>query len=77
MTNKTEIIEDELKEMAIGELRVQLEEYLHGLVICDDISRDEEEDILDDFDDWSENAVYGDVYQYDDIDYTLEEPKDI
>lgn len=62
---------DKIRETAIEELREQLEEYLHGLVICDDITRDEESDVLDNFDNWAKDAEYGDTYCYDGIDYTL------
>lgn len=77
MTNTMKINEEELKEIAVEELRAQLEEYLHGLVICDDITRDDEEDVLDNFDNWAKEANYCDIYQYDDIDYTLEKPNDL
>lgn len=40
-------INDDLKEKLIEELRDSLEDDLHGYVICDYLSRDEAEDILD------------------------------
>ena len=53
------------------ELRNELEEYLNGLRICDDISRNEQYSILDDFDQWCKTATIGDTYYYDDNEYTL------
>ena len=47
---------------------------LHGYVICDYLSRDEAEAILDSFDKWAENANWGDDYVYDGNHYTLEHP---
>ena len=55
----------------ISELRDSLEEYLHGLVICDYISRDEEDEVLNDFDSWAQTANIGDTYYYDDNSYTV------
>lgn len=70
-------INDDLKEKLIEELRDSLKDDLHGYVICDYLSRDEAEDILDDFDEWAENADWGDDYVYDENYYTLERPEDI
>lgn len=70
-------INDDLKEKLIEELRDSLEDDLHGYVICDYLLRDETEDILDDFDEWAENADWGDDYVYDENYYTLERPEDI
>lgn len=61
-----------LKDEIIEELREQLEEYLQGLVVCDDITREEQGEVLDDFDNWAETAEYGDTYYYDDEEYTIE-----
>ena len=55
----------------ISELRDSLEEYLHGLVICDYISRSEENEVLDDFDFWAQTADIGDTYYYDNDSYTV------
>ena len=55
----------------IEELREELEEYLHGLVICDYITKEDENEVLDDFDNWAEKASPGDTYYYDGESYTL------
>lgn len=70
-------INDNLKEELIGELHGRLEDDLHGYVICDYLSRDEAEDILDSFDQWAKNADWGDDYVYNENHYTLERPEDI
>lgn len=70
-------INDNLKEELIGELHGRLEDDLHGYVICDYLSRDEAEDILDSFDQWAENVDWGDDYVYNENHYTLERPEDI
>lgn len=57
-------------------LRDELDEYLHGLCICDYITRNEQSDVLDDFDAWVETAKIGDTYFYDGDEYTLEEDED-
>lgn len=59
-----------------NELHDELEEYLNGLRICDDITRNEQEEILDDFDKWCETAQIGDTYCYDGQRYTLAEADD-
>ena len=64
--NKEDIMTNE------DELRDELEEYLNGLCICDCITRNEQSDILDDFDTWTETAKIGDTYFYDGNEYTLE-----
>lgn len=58
------------------ELRNNLDEYLNGLRICDHITRDEQNGILDDFDAWCETAKIGDTYVYDEQRYTLAESHD-
>lgn len=73
--SKTNIVDDnDLKEEIIGKLYGKLEDDLHGYVICDYLSRDEAEDILDSFDKWAENANWSDDYVYDGNHYTLEHP---
>ena len=67
-----ELTENELKEMKIEDLQMELEEYLDGLVICDDITRKERSEVLEDFCEWAKTAQYGDVYTYDDEMYELE-----
>ena len=57
-------------------LREELEEYLYGLVINDDISRDVEAEILDNFDKWYETAELGDSYLYDGNEYKLDVSED-
>ena len=72
---KTNIVNDnDLKEEIIGKLYGKLEDDLHGYVICDYLSRDEAEAILDSFDKWAENTNWGDDYVYDGNHYTLEHP---
>ena len=76
--NKTNIVnDDDLKEEIIGKLYGKLEDDLHGYVICDYLSRDEAEDVLNSFDKWAENANWGDDYVYDGNHYTLERPEDL
>lgn len=58
------------------ELRDDLNEYLNGLRICDYITRDEQERVLDDFDSWCKTAKIGDTYLYDGQQYTLAESQD-
>ncbi len=58
------------------DLREELEEYLQGLVICDDISKDDKYEILDDFDNWCVTAKDGDTYYYDAMEFTLEVEED-
>lgn len=65
----------ELKEEIIEELRCNLEEDLHGYVICDYLSRDDADNILESFDEWDETADWGDDYVYDENYYTLEYPE--
>lgn len=65
----------ELKEEIIEELRCNLEEDLHGYVICDYLSRDDADNILESFDEWAETADWGDDYVYDENYYTLEYPE--
>jgi hypothetical protein len=65
----------ELKEELLEELRCDLEEDLHGYVICDYLSRDDVDDILDSFDRWAETAGWGDNYVYDGKSYTLKYPE--
>lgn len=55
--------------MKIYQLREELEEYLDGMRICDDITRKEESEILDDFDEWAKTAQNGDIYFYDGLRY--------
>lgn len=59
------------KEEIIKKLKEELDEYLHGLVICDYITRNEQSEILNDFDNWSSTAEYGDTYYHDGREYTL------
>lgn len=65
----------ELKEELLEDLRCDLEEDLHGYVICDYLSRDNVDDILENFDQWTENANWGDNYVYDGKSYTLKYPE--
>lgn len=65
----------ELKEEIIEELRCNLEEDLHGYVICNYLSRDDADNILESFDEWAETADWGDDYVYDENYYTLEYPE--
>jgi hypothetical protein len=58
------------------ELRNSLDEYLNGLRICDYITRDEQERVLDDFDTWCKTTKIGDTYFYDEQQYTLAESHD-
>lgn len=67
--------DEELKEEIIKELRCNLEEDLHGYVICDYLSRDDVDNILESFDEWAETADWGDDYVYDENYYTLEYPE--
>lgn len=64
----------ELKEEKVAEAREELEEYLHGLVICDEISRKEMNAVLDDFDRWCEEKLIPrtDSYFYDDETFDIE-----
>jgi len=55
----------------IYELKDELEEYLNGLRICDYITRPEQYEILDDFDEWASTATIGDTYYYDGNSYTI------
>ena len=46
------------------ELRCKLEDDLHVYVICDRLSKDDVENILDNFDKWVKTADWGDCYTY-------------
>ncbi len=59
------------REDLICHLRHQFEDYLNGLRIMDDISRDEEGELLEDFDRWADSAQAGESYYYDAQVYTL------
>ena len=50
----------------IEETREELEEYLHGLVICDYITRKEQAAVLRNFDKWSKSPAQmeADKYKY-------------
>lgn len=65
-----------LKNEASEELRCKLEDDLHVYVICDRLSRDDVDNILDNFDKWVETADWGDSYAYGLENYTLENPED-
>ena len=64
----------ELKEEKVSETRAQLEDYLNGLVICDDISRKEMDDVLDDFNQWCDEKLIPrtDSYFYDGETFDIE-----
>ena len=66
----------ELKNEATEELRCKLEDDLHVYVICDRLSKDDVENILDNFDKWVKTADWGDCYTYGLENYTLENPED-
>ena len=66
----------ELKSEATEELRCKLEDDLHVYIICGRLSRDDEENILDNFDKWVKTADWGDCYAYGLENYTLENPED-
>ena len=66
----------ELKNEASEELRCKLEDDLHVYVICDRLSKDDVENILDNFDKWVKTADWGDCYTYGLENYTLENPED-
>ncbi len=53
------------------EVRDELDEYLNGLRICDDITFEDQEEILDDFDEWCKDASIGDIYCYDSREFKL------
>ena len=55
----------------IESLREELEVYTQGLVVMDDISRKEQEQVLEDFDEWAKKATIGDSYYYDNEVYTI------
>lgn len=65
-----------LKNEASEELRCKLEDDLHVYVICDRLSKDDVENILDNFDKWVKTADWGDCYTYGLENYTLENPED-
>ena len=50
--------------------KADLMEYLHGLVISDYITRDEEEEILEDYDRWNQNELNEEFYLYDGNEYS-------
>lgn len=64
----------ELKDEKVLEARGRLEDYLNGLVICDDISRKEKNDVLDDFDQWCDEELISrtDSYFYDGMTFDIE-----
>ena len=59
-----------------NQIRNEFEENLNGLRICDYITRDEQEDIMDSFDEWAEEAKNGDTYYYYGNEYTVEDEED-
>lgn len=65
---------NELREKAVEDIREELEEYLQGLVINDYITRQEQIEVIDNFNNWAKDAQYGDVYYYDEEKYIMEEP---
>lgn len=65
---------NELREKAVEDIREELEEYLQGLVINDYITRQEEIEVIDNFNNWAKDAQYGDVYYYDEEKYIMKEP---
>lgn len=65
-----------LKNEATEELRCKLEDDLHVYVICDRLSKDDVDNILDNFDKWVKTADWGDCYTYGLENYTLENPED-
>ena len=73
------IIEDYLydgsKEDVIDALEDGLAEYLHGLVICDNITRREMSSVLWNFRRWAKTAEYGEEYTYDGNTYALMIPR--
>ncbi len=64
----------ELKDEKVLKTRGRLEDYLNGLVICDDISRKEKDDVLDDFDQWCDEELIPrtDSYFYDGMTFDIE-----
>ena len=57
-----------------SELIDELEEYTHGLVICDYISRREAASVLADARCWAKTAEPGESYYYDSMSYRLYQP---
>lgn len=55
----------------VESLREELEVYLNGLVVMDDITRKDQEEVLDNFDEWAKTATIGDSYYYDNEVYTI------
>lgn len=55
----------------------KLEEYLNGLYICDDISRNEMYYILNNYEKWDKNDIDEKYYYYDDIKYKHSPEHDI
>ena len=53
--------------------RYELEEYLNGIRICNYITKEQESEILNDFDKWSKTAKYNDVYYYDSLAFIVKE----
>ena len=63
------------KQDVIDELEGDLAEYLHGLVICDNITRREMSSVLWNFRRWTKTAEYGEEYTYDGNTYALMIPR--
>lgn len=66
----------ELMKDVISDLRLELEGDLQGLVACDYITRQDEAEVLEDFDNWAETAGWNDTYYYDESDYVVKKPED-
>ena len=58
---------------AISMTREELDEYLHGLVICDEISSKEHAAELRHFDSWAKDADWGDEYCAEGMCFTIVE----
>ena len=66
--------QNELHEKAVEDIQEELEKYLQGLVINDYITRQEQIEVIDNFNNWAKDAQYCDVYYYDEEKYIMKEP---